>query len=423
MTLTRNRNQFGDPFLLQSFSDGAAAAPLVRMRFGKEAGVGETDYDESWLQEFIHRFPRALPILEIDSGLTGVVSLGREIPTPKGYIDNLYVNSSGDLVLIECKLWRNQQARREVLSQIIEYAQAMTGWSYSHLDAAVQRGLRDKTEPLGASIVDRLKSQDSMAAEELVEADFVDAVERNLRRGRFLLLVVGDGVREGAAELAEYLQQHAGFHFTLGLIEVALWRLPMGGILVQPRLLIRTHSIERAIIRLDGDGLRAEPVISHEKAVPLGAQTSMSAEDFRERLRAERPDVAKALDAFLAATADIGVYLVRATKSGSLKLDLDEDTTLYLGGIKPDGGLVTNSVVWSLAKFGKQEVAHRYLRALATLCGGSVRETPDAGQWYVVASGTTAPDSMRLLASPEGWRHAVEDYIAAAREALANGTQ
>jgi hypothetical protein len=76
------------------------------------------------------------------------------------------------------------------------------------------------------------------ASNEIDEAAFHDAVSRNLKRGRFLLLIVGDGIREGVEAMAEFLQQHAGFHFTLAFIEIALFQAP-GGFIAQPRVLVR----------------------------------------------------------------------------------------------------------------------------------------------------------------------------------------
>ncbi len=59
------------------------------------------------------------------------------------------------------------------------------------------------------------------AGDEVDEADFNDALTANLGRGRFLLLIVGDGIREGVEAITEYLQVHAGLHFTLGSHRIA----------------------------------------------------------------------------------------------------------------------------------------------------------------------------------------------------------
>jgi len=87
------------------------------------------------------------------------------------------------------------------------------------------------------------------------EIAFNDALSLNLRRGRFLLLIVGDGIREGVEAIAEYLQRHAGLHFSMGLVEMPIFSLPDGGLLVTPRVLARTASIERTVISVP-DGHR-----------------------------------------------------------------------------------------------------------------------------------------------------------------------
>jgi hypothetical protein len=66
--------------------------------------------------------------------------------------------------------------------------------------------------------------------------------DRPLRGGRrqagrpVLLLIVGDGIREGVEGIAEYLQAHAGLHFSPGLVEQPTYVMPDGGRLVVPRV-------------------------------------------------------------------------------------------------------------------------------------------------------------------------------------------
>ena len=80
------------------------------------------------------------------------------------------------------------------------------------------------------------------------EIQFTDAITANLRRGRFLLLILGDGVREDVDAIATYLQAHAGLHFTFGLVEFPVYRLPSGERLVAPRVVARTTSITRNVV-------------------------------------------------------------------------------------------------------------------------------------------------------------------------------
>lgn len=68
-------------------------------------------------------------------------------------------------------------------------------------------------------------------------------------------MIVSDGIREGVEVIAEYLPRHAGLHFSMGLVEMPLFTLPGGGLLIIPRVLARTASIERTVISVP-DGHR-----------------------------------------------------------------------------------------------------------------------------------------------------------------------
>jgi hypothetical protein len=95
---------------------------------------------------------------------------------------------------------------------------------------------------------------------DLDEARFVDRVSRDLKSGRFLLLIVGDGIAEGTQRIGEYLRRSAGLAFDFGMIEMAQYRFadPATGTersIVQPRLIARTVLLERSVIRNEADGI------------------------------------------------------------------------------------------------------------------------------------------------------------------------
>ena len=77
-----------------------------------------------------------------------IVSLGREIPTAAGPIDNLFLSRNGYLVVVETKLWSNPEARRQVVAQLLDYAAQLRKWRYSNLDAIARRGARDSRRTL-----------------------------------------------------------------------------------------------------------------------------------------------------------------------------------------------------------------------------------------------------------------------------------
>jgi hypothetical protein len=234
------QTQFGHTLFLKDFEAGSAAEKLERLHFLKKTSE-PAPFDEAWLQRLIMRHPGLLPVDQIEPAFNTLVPICVELPTRSGYVDNLFVTPAGDLAVVECKLWRNPEARREVIAQIIDYAKELSTWSYETLQNAI-----DRTKPLEDPDDKTERSLFHLASAhgEVDEVAFHDAVSRNLKRGRFLLLIVGDGIREGVEGIAEFLQQHAGFHFTLAFVEIALFKAP-GGYIAQPRVLARTRNIDR----------------------------------------------------------------------------------------------------------------------------------------------------------------------------------
>jgi len=228
------------------------AAPLVvdesgtAMRLERIAvSGGDTGYNELFIQELAFNHPECLPVAEIDRAYEGLIPVCMELDTPAGPMDALYVTPTGRLVILEAKLWRNPEARRKVVAQILDYAKEVSLWSYDDL----QREVSKATGRKGNALYD-------IAAERhpgLSEPAFVDEVSRTLDRGRFLLLIVGDGVREGVGAITGFLESMGSLEFTFGLVELALHRMDGGATLVQPRVHARTTIINRQVIRIQDD--------------------------------------------------------------------------------------------------------------------------------------------------------------------------
>lgn len=219
-----------------------AAITLAPLGLGPE-GHG---WSEAEVQALIQAHPACLPIAEIDPLFADPVPVCTELNTLAGPMDNFLVTATGLPVLVECKLWRNPQARREVVGQILDYAKELSRWSSSDLQREVRRRLAVDGDP----VLEAVRAKGHVVN----EIDFNDALTLNLRRGRFLLLIVGDGIREGVEAIAEYLQVHAGLHFTLGLVELPIFAMPDGGRLVAPRVVARTQLVQRTVVTVP-DGL------------------------------------------------------------------------------------------------------------------------------------------------------------------------
>lgn len=231
-------NYYGSPVLIDK---NGATTVLKRRAF---AGTSADSYSEDWLQSMLFEHNKALPVDEIDHAYERLVPICRELSTAAGPLDILYATPEGRLVIVEVKLWRNPEARRKVIAQILDYATELSKWSYEDLQREVSKSTRRPGNSLYELVKDRFPDTD--------EKRFVDDVTRSLRLGSFLLLVIGDGIREGAASIANFLDRGGNLHFSLGLVEVGVYDMPDGRRMVQPRILARTVDIKRTVL-IHGD--------------------------------------------------------------------------------------------------------------------------------------------------------------------------
>jgi hypothetical protein len=123
----------GSPVLVELGGEGVSLerVPLISGVLGQ--------FDEAWLQNLIHTTPACLPISEIEPGLGRFMPICREFPTPHGPVDNLLMTPAGDIALVETKLFRNPEARRLVLAQVLDYAMAVFRMDFASFEQAALR--------------------------------------------------------------------------------------------------------------------------------------------------------------------------------------------------------------------------------------------------------------------------------------------
>ena len=193
--------------------------------------------DENRLREILFRHAETLPLDEIDSAYDTPVPVCTELRMRIGKADALYLTPTGRIILAEYKLWSNPGARREVIGQILDYAGELASWSYDDL----VREVRSRTNRSPFDIV-------SSAHSDVREQVFVDHVARHLKRGEFLLLIIGDGIREGVEDIVAYVQAYSGLRLNLALVEAAVFGCGSGDLIIQPRVLARTELLPRTIL-------------------------------------------------------------------------------------------------------------------------------------------------------------------------------
>lgn len=382
----RARKAMGSPFIL---GDQGSSQRLEQISLS-ETGV----YNEAWLQALIHAHPEILPISDIEPGFGTPVSVAREIACAHGIIDNLYITPTGDLVVIETKLWRNPEARREVLAQALDYVSALTGLSYEQLQTAAKKA---------GCVASSLYQLVASCPDALDEAAFFDAVSRNLQKGRMLVLIVGDGIREETEALAKLVQHQMMAQFTLALVEIRTYRRAgSGDIVAVPHTLAQTVMIERGVLTW-GDGV---PTMAPPPAVSTAPKTITEAK-FYEELAKKDPNLPSAVKAFLKKAEALGVY-PDFLSSLNLKVDVANATKpLNIGYIQKNGQLWTNPVNWLCG----ETVATRYAQRLADLIGGQVAIKDGI---YLSTNGSSAPLISSLLpAHEQAWIDAIAELIKA----------
>ena len=239
------------------------------------------EFSEEWLQKLLQESPQLLPVAEIDSIYAPLVCIGREVHTNVGYIDNLYVSPKGYITIVETKLWRNPQARREVVGQIIDYAKELKQFTYEKLDHSV-RAYNQKYHNKELGIFDSMVEQNLLVQED--EALFTDMIAKNLSNARFLLLVVGDGIRDSVWRMAEFLNSTPNMLYNIALVELEVYKVSEEERLVVPNLLMKTEILERFVFRVENGS--AIPIESVEKEVidKNNKSKNINREDFAKEL-------------------------------------------------------------------------------------------------------------------------------------------
>ncbi|NEX63344.1 PDDEXK family nuclease [Noviherbaspirillum galbum] len=236
-------------------SSGSSPKRAKRLRLGDTSCR-----NEAWLRDTLHQNPDILPIAEIDSSFGQLIPLCTELRTGSGPIDLAFINQHGRLTLVECKLWRNPEARREVVAQILDYARSISRWSYSDL----QRQVSAATGITGNVPFELVRSKFPY----LEEHAFVDATAAAMRQGRFMLLIAGDGIREDVGAIAELINRNAASAFAFGMVEVALYDLEGSALIIQPRVVARTQVIPHHVVVVQSE-TGSVPILNAEETGDL----------------------------------------------------------------------------------------------------------------------------------------------------------
>lgn len=183
---------------------------------------------EQELQTFLREHSDLMPLEEIDLNAPPLLCIGWEIGLASGAEDILYIDQSGLLTVVETKLRKNPEARREVVGQILEYAAQMATWTAAEVERQAERFFATAECPgaYGGLTLEKalqLFMESSSASAGFSYDDFLQQVQANIDRGHFRLIIAIDEPPEALLKTVEFVNRFSE-RFEMYLIQLKRFR-------------------------------------------------------------------------------------------------------------------------------------------------------------------------------------------------------
>lgn len=256
------------------------------------------------------------------------------------------------------------------------------------------------------------------------ESRFVDAVTQNLARGRFLMVIVGDGIREGVEQMADFLQNQAHLGFHLALIELAMFRVEENSddFFVQPRVVAETREITRAVVEIRFAAKPGDVVVRPaETGVVKTGSGSLSQKEYFEQLStvsAELPDLVATV---LAEAPRHGLSVEWGRAGPMLKYRFADDSNFVgFGQFTSQGKLQMNvSLSERCKRLGlPSDLWGPYYSAILPLLGNGVQIVREEDGWWFADKDKGHPNALTLLQNRDKWFVAIDEMIRKLQVAL-----
>lgn len=194
-----------------------------------EHGVRELEEGyatEEELQTFLRDHAELIPVDEIELGTPPLLCIGWEVSVASGSEDLLYVDETGLLTIVETKLRKNPEARREVVGQILEYGAQASAWSPNDIEVKAQKFLSSAECPqeyrgltLEQSMRYFLERTDSPGREAFSYENFLNLASGNLERGHIRLVIAIDEPPDPLLRIVEFVNRFSE-RFEMYLIQL-----------------------------------------------------------------------------------------------------------------------------------------------------------------------------------------------------------
>lgn len=179
---------------------------------GKTQVLEKQSFDnEKLLQDILERFPEVIALDDLGVSEPFIV-IGREVATPAGYIDVLCIDGEGVLTIVETKLARNSQIRREVIGQVLEYVAQVSKWRAQDVIQIANQYFQSEGAPnevKNFSLLDVLKN--TAEQEELIPSEIYDKIDNNLRKGWIKIVIASDTIPETLRDTVIFINSFSNF--------------------------------------------------------------------------------------------------------------------------------------------------------------------------------------------------------------------
>lgn len=181
---------------------------MVIVREGNSASAELTNVEfknEAELEAIVALHPSLL----ILSDEPRVALVKRQVNLPRaGLLDILMVNEEGLPIAVELKLARNNQSKREVVGQLVDYVSVLTSYTVDELDKAV-----------GCALDSALRLFSTESDDESVFERRWQSVGANLRAGLARYVIVVDEVPDELERIVRFLVERSNLDIRLVQIQ------------------------------------------------------------------------------------------------------------------------------------------------------------------------------------------------------------
>jgi len=188
---------------------------------------------EAALHKLLEEFPDIIPGTQIDPNSEDppiFVLLKHEIGAGPGSLDFILTDQYGIPTLIEAKLFENQESKREVIGQILEYAaNAVQEWGDGRLRGQAAEYWGKKGQQLDGILSDRF-------GEDVDVENLWSQIEENLSQKKLRLIIAADKLRPEVRRIIEFLNSETENVEILGM-EITCYERDTNAIVLVPHII------------------------------------------------------------------------------------------------------------------------------------------------------------------------------------------